>query len=242
MSTSPKKVSYQHTNLQEKQKYHFPSLSNFESSPARFEYDLLIEEFRAARAETDNHMNNQHQVINFSLTILAASVGLIQFMSSTPSLMSIPARSLYLFGSLICSSFALMYFWHDASVAYLAIFMELVLFPRLETITKQASGSSQPIHSWVEFQYKNRIVNKSLIPLEYGITFGRYVTIIFPGPGLIIAYLVTLPPQSAIPLWESLLLIISVLVSITVILASIYAGWLFSRKLPADAWARWTQS
>ena len=48
------------------------ALSSFQNSPTRFEYEVLLEEFRAARAETDDHMNNQHLVINFSLTILGS--------------------------------------------------------------------------------------------------------------------------------------------------------------------------
>ena len=227
------------TSSQNGQEDRSSALSSFQDSPARFEYEVLLEEFRAARAETDDHMNNQHLVINFSLTVLAAVIALMQFMASTSTIMSAPVRLLYLFGSLVCSSFAFMYFWHDISVAYLAIFMETILFPRLEAIITQVYGTSHPLFSWAEFQHRNRIGRLSLAPLEDSIALGRLATVILPAPALIAAYIVNLPPKDATPHWEYALLIISVLASIVVILASAYSGWLFSVKLPTSAKPRW---
>src|SRR4051794_32480718 len=86
--------------------------SNFETSPLRFEYDALIEEYKATRAELLLRLQMGQQIVNFSIAFAVGSLAILQILINSnfgTSLTEFITRYGYLLASVVSSSFALMY-------------------------------------------------------------------------------------------------------------------------------------
>ena len=60
-------------------------LSNFESSPLRFEYEAHLEEYRSLRAQIVMLTESQMQIINYSIAAIGATGISVQFFLQSES-------------------------------------------------------------------------------------------------------------------------------------------------------------
>ncbi len=106
------------------------SKENFEQSPLRFEYDVMMEEYRSIRGEILVRVQAQQQVVNFAIALIAGVVALIQFIPGDSKLATI--RPLYPFLSVLFSTFSLAYMEQDLMMAHLGGYLMHHLTPRMK--------------------------------------------------------------------------------------------------------------
>jgi len=78
-------------------------LKNFETSPLRFEYDLLLEEYKAMRAQIDLLTESQKHILSFSIGLIAALGTIYQLFVSKDNDFSIQETPIAIL--IICCSF-----------------------------------------------------------------------------------------------------------------------------------------
>ncbi len=112
-----------------------PSLYDFEKSPLRFEYEILVEEYRALREQINLLISGQQQVVSFSIALIAALGTLGQFViNEQGTLFEQSTPIIVLIASLTFSTFSLMNFSYDIRIAFSAGYINSVLRPRMERI------------------------------------------------------------------------------------------------------------
>ena len=206
-------------------------LPQFENSPLRFEYEVLLEEFRATRAELNLHVMSLHEITNYELIFLAALVSL------GPSLLANSQgniiRLFLLGGSIVFSAFALLLLWHDTDIAYLAGYISAVIKPRLESILNQVTENSKPVLLWEEFISMNRTRKFPNNLGDVSVSVGHYALAIVPCIGLFIAGFAMINPDiPTTPLDKAVMALASFGV-LLVVIAMIYVVWIYVTGITA---------
>jgi hypothetical protein len=212
-----------------------PQITNFETSPLRFEYEIHLQEYRTVRSEMELHLSGRQQIINYELALLAAFFAFSQIV--LPSYSEI-IRPICFGGSVLFCGFSLLYSWHDTSLIFLASYINHVLRPKLEYILSQVNATHANIFLWEDFQSKNRVHKFPENIFEGIISLGRYSLNFIPGISLLI---IGSTIQKNIPYqpWEFTLLIIAIIFAVLTILIALYVLWLVWARIPLEGRPHW---
>lgn len=193
---------------------------------SNLELSVILEEYKSIRGEIDSHETNQHQVINFAISFLAAGILLIEYLLINNYLFDI-LRSSLLIGALVFLFFSLIYLWHDTSIIYLAAYINHILRPRLEEIISKQNKSKISVLLWDDFQNEKRFGRFPRNITESFLSLGRYGVTIIPSFGLLLFYVVTMIPFTYVPVWQKTIFWITSVIFVLTVISSGYVAWLF---------------
>lgn len=208
-----------------------PRLSNFETSPLRFQYEADMQEYRGIQSTVEMHFKHQHAIAQLSLGLITVLVGLTQASYIRLDPASYTGRIWLLILSIVFSSFGLTSLWHDTSVAILVSYARYVLAPRFKDLSIEASGSDKPVFLFDAFQRENRLRNWRVTPFELAVRAGSYALTLFPGPFLLIATFYFSGCVFCISKWETVFFITAIFAGALVFVATLYTIWLFYSKI-----------
>lgn len=186
-----------------------PRIDDFEKSPLRFEMEALLEEYRTLRSEIIIRLTSQQQIINFTITLIAAIIAVGQLLpdlenrlGSTQSL-----RFAYLFISLLFSAFSLMYLEHDAMIASLAIYIMIRLRPRMQEILSQIPEVQPIIWQWDDFRGDIQIRSIKAVPFFSLMSVSRYAIMVVPSIIMLVLYWLDRANYGYTSIWENMLFV-----------------------------------
>src|SRR5688572_33404638 len=92
---------------------------SFETSPLRFEMEIILQEFRELRAEILAKNSNEQQIINYSIALIVATATIMQLETQITLITGSETgmRILILIISLLFSALGLMYIEQDMYIA-----------------------------------------------------------------------------------------------------------------------------
>lgn len=221
-----------------------PFIDNYETSPLRFELEVIVEEYRSLRAEITTRSANEQQIINFSITLI---VGLLAATQLFPSFFQIlvetgTIRIALLVISLLFSAMALLQIEIDCYMAFIAKYMQQILKPRVENIIAQTrkniSDKSSTIWEWENYRAKYQFHTWRALPIIF-MSVGRYALTIVPAILVLCLYFskitnVTIPFENNE--LEIILRYISIFGLTAVLLSALFNGVIFINlnKKPSD--------
>jgi len=236
-----------------------PRLDDFEKSPIRFEYEVLIEEYRVLRSELNQHLSNQQQINSYALALMTGLVAIAQLLGSNDGYQTFLSsfRPIILLLSILFSSFALMYVRHAMMIAYIGGYttnvirpkIELalgvllqccgnrgyttnVIRPKIERILTQTTGNDLQVLEWDEIQVQQRYFRFSYALIEYVLSVAQYSITIIPSITLIIIFWFSKPSHERFTSLEIILFALSILALVSVLISLFFAGRLYARGLP----------
>ncbi len=122
---------------------------NFESSPTRFEYEVILEEYRALRSQIDLCTAGSQQIVHISIAAVAPIGTVTQLLVSREGGMAPGSLSiLMLVASLTFSAFSLIASWYDVRVAHSAGYFTSVLRPRMERLLSDVGTTDPVVWRW----------------------------------------------------------------------------------------------
>jgi NADH:ubiquinone oxidoreductase subunit 6 (subunit J) len=198
---------------------------DFERSPHRFEYEVLLEEYRTIRAEIIERLSNQQQIINFSLGLIAATFAVSQLLPRLDTVDGVfrSLRALYPFLSLLFSAFALMYLEHDVMMAYLGHYINRRLRPRLRDVILQASSHSVDVLTWDVFRGDVHIRIGLATTFHASMSLARYAVMIVPSVMLIVLHIRLALDEPILARWEWVVIIAAILLALWVCATALFA-------------------
>lgn len=168
-----------------------PLINDYERSPLRFELEVLLEEYKALRAEIEHRITSEQQIISFALGLIATVFTLSQIIPSLsdryPQLLT-SLRPAYLVLSLVFSTFALMSIQHDAMMASMGTYIEHSLRPRIERILTTVTRENLKAFEWEEFRTQFQFRQLHNAPFFYLLAGSRYAITIVPSLVLTFMY------------------------------------------------------
>jgi len=211
-----------------------PRLDDFEKSPIRFEYEVLIEEYRVLRSELNQHLSNQQQINSYALALMTGLVAIAQLLGSNDGYQTFLSsfRPIILLLSILFSSFALMYVRHAMMIAYIGGYTTNVIRPKIERILTQTTGNDLQVLEWDEIQVQQRYFRFSYALIEYVLSVAQYSITIIPSITLIIIFWFSKPSHERFTSLEIILFALSTLALVSVLISLFFAGRLYARGLP----------
>ena len=210
-----------------------PVINDYSSSPFRFELDILLEEYRALRAETINRLSSEQQILNFSITLIIGTVAAIQIIPKISELENweVSFRFSLLFISLLFSAFGLLSIEIDNGMAFIGNYIQQVLRPRIENIIAKSQNESSDIHplllEWDSFRGKFQFHTLRAIPLIF-MSLARYALTILPSSiVLYIYYSWRAASKTLIETNEIILCIFTTVILISVFITGIFNGTMY---------------
>lgn len=203
------------------------SNSNFETSPLRFEMEILLQEFRDLRAEILLRLSNEQQILSYIITLIVASVTIIQF---EPQITNITGsdtgiRVILLVTSILFAALGLMYVEQDIYMATIGQYIEQAIKPQLNKIVQNASAEQHFVLEWDKFKTKHAFKP----PMVYIFAFlssARYALPIFP-PIILLTYYFFHRLSSTISSGENLLFGFSICIVVATIIAAVIDGFTY---------------
>jgi hypothetical protein len=209
-------------------------LRNFETSPLRFEFEILLAEYKALRDQINLLTTSQQQVATLSITLLAALGAASQLINKQEiSEMSGVIPIILLASCLSFSFFSLMIFWCDIRIAYSAGYINSVLRPRMQNILRTALNRIPEIWEWETASLRN-LHSWRFMFLEGISTIGRYAISIVPSILLFFIYIIERKAYQQVSALENSLFVLSFIALLFSIISAIFVVILFS-KLPSFA-------
>lgn len=210
--------------------------ANFETSPLRFEYDLLLEEYRAMRSQINLLTESQKHIINLSIALIAIFGTIAQYIfSSQENSLTQSAPTILLIFSLTLFFFSLMTFWYDVRIAYSAGYINGELKPRMDSLLSRVLEHQPKAWGW-ESANAQLITNYRVAFYDFAITVAKYLITIIPALVFYFFYwskrLDGFQFNQSIPFLEISLFILTTLTILLVIISGIYTYRLFV-KLPS---------
>ena len=197
-------------------------LSDFENSPLRFEYEVLLTEYRSLREEITIRLSNQQQIINFSIAIIAAMFAITQLLPVIRSnLIAQLLPLIYPLLSIIFSAFALMYADQDFIIADIATYINQHLRQRMQTILDKIPNTNPKVWEWDEYRSKAHYRKVMASPFYYIMSLARYLVMIIPSIGLIFIYSLS-REGTDITVWELSVVVVAMLFAIWMIVTIIF--------------------
>ncbi|MCJ7634516.1 hypothetical protein MUP77_19255, partial [Candidatus Bathyarchaeota archaeon] len=201
-----------------------PLLNDFERSPLRFELEVLLEEYKTLRAEIEQRLTNEQQIISFAIGLIVAAITLSQFL---PSLGDPSLRPAYLIVSMVFSAFALMNIEHDAMMASIGTYIETRLRPRIEEILAMVSEKNLRAFEWDAFRAQLQFRQPNNAPFFYLMAASRYAITIGPSVAFIIIYWWNAETVIQKPIWETMLFAFAAFLVACVFASAVFAGRLY---------------
>ena len=211
-----------------------PRLDDFEKSPFRFEYEVLLEEYRVLRSELNQHLSNQQQINNYALALMVGLVAIAQLVGSDDGYLTLLSsfRPIILLLSTLFSSFALMYVRLGMMITYIGGYTTNVIRPKIERILAQTSGSDLRVLEWDEIHTQQRYFRPNSALIEYVLSIAQYAVTITPSITLIVIFWFSKPSSEGLTSLEIILFAVSILALVSVLVSLFYAGRLYTRGLP----------
>lgn len=211
-----------------------PSIYDFEKSPLRFEYEVLVEEYRALREQINLLTSGQQQVVSFSIALIAALGALGQFVvSGQGEMFEQSTPIIVLIASLTFSAFSLMNFSYDIRIAFSAGYINSVLRPRMEKIIANTQENPPKVWRWEDTNAR-RIASPRQVLFEAGGVLSRYAITMVPSLVLTIFYGVNRDYAKQASVWEDVLFGMAIVSVLLILISGIYAILVFA-KLPSFA-------
>lgn len=201
--------------------------NNFDSSPLRFEMEIILQEFRDLRAEILAKTANEQQTLNYSIALIVATATVIQLEPQIKAITGSDAgvRVLILVISLLFSALGLMYLEQDMYMATTGKYINQVLRPKLKEIIYKATGVEKDVLEWEEFRAESAFRYPKVIAFTF-MTSARYALPIFPAL-ISISYYFAHRPNNVISIGENLLFGFAVFVVAATIIIAVIDGMTF---------------
>jgi hypothetical protein len=194
----------------------------------RFEFDSLIEEYKAIRQELHIHLANQDQLINYAIAFIALLVTVGQYVTGTYSYL---APLVTLGASIVFASLSLMFIRYDVNISICSGYITYILKPRIERLIFQTQKKKSQVFLWENENIKFRLSRKHVMG-QYINTMGRQGILIVPSLGLLLFYVFNRNFSLAVPLWENLILGVSAVTNLSIIISLFYAVSLYAKGNP----------
>jgi|GEM_PF-6690453 len=207
-----------------------PHIQDFESSPLRFEYDAILEEYRVLWAEIQTRNTDQHQIVNYAIALLAGFLAVSQLFTGSTLASSSPhlLRLVYPLLAMVFSAFAMLFHHHSTMMADIGVYTNTELRPRLERILTATNNHPQ-IWQWNEWRGRNQFRRFPNNLFEFVLSASGYVITFLPGIAFIILFCVSRDPTEPFATWELVLLILASLNVACAAVTGIYAALRFRR-------------
>ena len=216
-----------------------PSILDFESSPLRFEYDALLEEYRTLWAEICTRVSDQQQIVNYAITLVTAFFAVSQLLM-TRSSFSVPphyVRMAYAFLTILFSSFAVLYQNQCTMMVDIGIYINEELRPRMERILATTQNTPR-VWQWNEWRnqlhfrkFPNNLAMLVMSGSGFLITF-------LPAPVFASLFLVNRQTNEPFTISENVILILVLLSVACAVFGAIYSlarvRKLGSARIPDD--------
>ena len=210
-----------------------PVIEDYQSSFYRFELDILLEEYRALRAEIINRLSSEQQILNFSITLIIGTVAAIQIIPKIIELENweVSFRFALLFISLLFSALGLLSIEIDNGMAFIGNYIQQVLRPRIEYIIAKTQNEPSDTHpllmQWDSFRAKYQFHTLRAIPVIF-MSLARYALTILPSfIVLYIYYSWRAASKTIIEKNEVTLFIFTTIALISVFITSIFNGTMY---------------
>jgi hypothetical protein len=188
----------------------------------KFEFDAIIKEFEVLRNEVNSRIQKQHEIVNFSIAILAGLAALSQILVNIYSLNWSNLAVFFPILSIIYSSFALMTLDNEANIALIYRYFDEISNPKMQNIL---NNIETPIWQWnlqrANWQHHSGLKNGYYIAMSWA----KYVITIVPSIGMVISYW-TIRGMSG-SAWEIGLAIVSLMVVVFVFFAMAHIALLY---------------
>jgi hypothetical protein len=206
------------------------ALSDFESSPLRFEYDIHLEEYKALRDQILMLTKGRLQITNYSIAATSAIAVIIGLFSENEyAEMNQFMPIVLLVSSLVLIFFTLMVLYLDARVAYSGNYIVNVLRPKMERILTRA-GHHSTIWAWERIN----ALESSRTPrvfIEGWMAVAIYAITLVPASFFIGIYVFNRDFRTSVPLMENLLFGLTIVGVVSVIVNSFYTFSLYRMHL-----------
>jgi hypothetical protein len=202
-----------------------PLLTDFEKSPLRFQFEALLEEYRAVRAEIIMRLENQQYTNSFAIAFIAVVVTLIQ---ATPHLVTadrVPdiLKGIYLVGSYVFNTLAIVNLLHEVMIYHLGYYIRKVLRPQLNEILATTLEHKPTVMEWDQFYLKEIVLNPKVAIFEFILGSSRFAITVGPGVALLIIYSLIRNFDEPVPTWEQVFYVIAVIVTVMLLFVLLYA-------------------
>jgi hypothetical protein len=213
-------------NLVEVDKVNDPS-SSFETSPLRFEMEILLQEFRELRAEVLLRLNSGQQILNYTITLIIVSVTILQLEPQITKITGSEAgiRIILLAIITLFAALGLMYVEQDMFMAVIGRYIDHVLSPKLNKIVQVTNNEKRFVLGWEEFKINYTFKPPMVYVFSY-LSSARYALPIIP-PIFLLIYYFTIRPSNFISLGENILFIFSIFTLLTTMTAALIDGFMF---------------
>jgi hypothetical protein len=203
---------------------------DFGSSPLRFEYDAVLEEYRTVWAEIGSRGAIQSQTLNLSITALAAILGIGPFLFGAQPLSTTLhfIRPVLPLLSMVFAAFAVLYNHQLGLMAYLGIYSNTMLRPRIERIL-EATGNDASVWGWNEWRVKNEFRKFPDTLFDGALAGGGPFLVFVPCVAFAVAFWLPKDPTEPILPWEIILSALSIIGILWVIVTAAFVSRLFGR-------------
>lgn len=198
--------------------------SNLEEIGLKFEYDTLLEEYKAIRSELQAHLTNQDQLVSYAMALIALLITVGQYVTDKFGYVS---PLVFLGASVVFASLSLMFIRYDTNVAVCSGYITWILKPRIEALIVKTTKIQTPVLLWESTNIRLRFHGRHA-PINYLLTGGRHSILIIPSVGILTAYLLTRDFSRPVQLWENTILGLSIIANIIVCISMFSTAIMFS--------------
>ena len=191
----------------------------------RLEVDVLVEEFRALRAELTTRIEKQQDITNFAVVILVgmlAAAKAVEGEASTSDAL-LQLRLFFPWISIVLSSFTLMTLDHEMNIAHIPTYVYLRLRFQMETAlhaSKHASG----LWEWNAYRAAWQQHAGPFTVLTSTMASAKYLVTMVPNLLLTAAYWYTRPVATTFLNWTWGVYLVSVALLVLVVLTAGYTS------------------
>ncbi len=186
------------------------------------EFDALVEEFRALRAELTTRIEKQQDITNFAIALLVGFVAVVKAVEGRASTEDalLQLRVFFPWISIVLSSFTLMTLDHEMNIAHLSIYVHTRLRPQVD-----AALQSTGLWEWNAYRAAWQQHVGAFTALTSSMASAKYAITIFPNMLLTAAYWYKRSPSSVSFLsWDWVAYAVSVMVLVWVLLTAGYTS------------------
>lgn len=206
-----------------------PLLNDFERSPLRFEFEVLMEEYRTLHSEVQQRFIIENQVTSFALALIVGVLALSQIL---PGLMTfsemIPfLRIACLVLTLLFSVFAVMKVEQDAMIASIGIYIVREIRPKVEEILKKVNKEDIEALHWESFRMQGQFSKSVYLTVVPFMAAMRYAITFLPGVLLLIVYWQLTRFKAPILPGEWLLFILAIAVQTLTVASALFTGTMY---------------